>query len=135
MEAFELYGTNKTASFSDVDASAWYAPYVNGAVELGIVNGKTDSVFGVGDAVTRQDACVMIDRALKLSGEVYEEAQFKDTSAISDYAKSSVSVLYGYGVINGMGDGSFAPFATCTRAQAAKIISSTLSLYNSLNLR
>lgn len=135
MEAFELYGSNKTASFSDVDSSAWYAPYVNGAVELGIVNGKTDNVFGVGDAVTRQDACVMIDRALSLSGEIYEEAQFKDTSSISDYAKSSVSVLYGYGVINGMGDGSFAPFATCTRAQAAKIISSTLSLYNSLNLR
>lgn len=134
IEAFKLGTSNASTQFVDIDSAAWYAPYVKGGVALGIVNGKSATEFGVGEAVTRQDACVMIDRALSLSGEISEEIDFDDAAQISDYAKSAVATLSGYGIVKGVGNGRFDPQGICTRAQAAKIISSALSITNSLGL-
>ena len=47
-------------------------------------------------------------------------AAFDDADKIN--YKEAVDVLTGIGVINGMGDGTFAPQGTLTRAQAAKIV-------------
>ena len=134
MEAFKVSTTTAGKDFADVDGGAWYAPYVNGGVANGIINGKSDNVFGVGSAVTRQDACVMIDRVLGLSGDISEEISFADKAEIADYALKSVAALSGYGIVNGVGNNTFNPGGVCTRAQAAKIISQALSISNSLNL-
>ena len=53
---------------------------------------------------------------------------FTDESEISDYAKEAVSYLASAGIINGMGDGTFAPAGTVTRAQAAKVVYGLLNL-------
>ena len=103
-------------------------------MEKGIVNGKSESVFGVGESITRQDACVMIDRALSLSKETNESLNFKDAQDIADYAKASVAALSSYGVVNGVGANEFNPGGLCTRAQAAKIIANMLSVCNSLGI-
>lgn len=134
MEAFNISTTSSGKDFADVDNSAWYAPYVNGGVANGIINGKSATEFGVGSAVTRQDACVMIDRVLGLSGNISEEIGFADKNEIADYAVKSVAALSGYGIVNGVGNNAFNPGGVCTRAQAAKIISQALSISNSLNL-
>lgn len=134
MEAFKVSTTTAGKDFADVDGGAWYAPYVNGGVANGIINGKSATEFGVGSAVTRQDACVMIDRVLGLSGNISEEISFADKAEISDYALKSVAALSGYGIVNGVGNNAFNPGGVCTRAQAAKIISQALSISNSLNL-
>lgn len=134
MEAFGLATSNEAIAFADVDASAWYAPYVRGAVKQGIITGKSEGNFGVGDALTRQDACVIIDRALGLSSGVSEEVNFADKSDISEYAKSAVAALAGYGIINGVGNNEFAPKTICTRAQAAKIVAGAISICNSLGI-
>ena len=55
---------------------------------------------------------------LELSGT----AAFSDENEISDYAKNAVSHLAGTGIVNGVGNGLFAPKDAVTRAQAAKII-------------
>ena len=55
-------------------------------------------------------------------------ATFGDADSISTYAKDAVGALSGAGIINGMGDGNFAPGAFATRAQAAKIIYNVLAL-------
>ena len=47
--------------------------------------------------------------------------QFSDGDQIQN--KEAVSVLTGLGVIDGMGDGTFQPQGTLTRAQTAKLIS------------
>ena len=46
---------------------------------------------------------------------------FTDADSISDYAMASVTALCNAGIIDGMGDGSFAPTGSLTRAQAAKV--------------
>ncbi|MGI6205783.1 MAG: S-layer homology domain-containing protein [Anaerovoracaceae bacterium] len=48
-------------------------------------------------------------------------SQFTDADSITN--KEAVSVLVGLGVINGMGDGTFAPQGDVTRAQVATLIS------------
>ena len=112
--------------YTDVDSAAWYAPYVVTASKLAISNGKSESVFGIGESITRQDAAVMLYRCLdKLSSDchqVREAKLFEDDNDIADYAKEAVYQLYECNVINGVSDNVFSPAESLTRAQAAKLI-------------
>ncbi len=122
------FGVNAQAAdtlFTDVDASAWYAPYVSEAVKLGIVTGISDTAFGTGSSITREQMAVMTVRMLEYTGKKLnaEEVNFTDFDAISQYALDAVSKLCALDIINGMPDGSFAPGESLTRAQAAKVIS------------
>lgn len=49
-------------------------------------------------------------------------ASFSDADEISEFAADGVAALSRAGIINGVGDGCFAPKATAKRAEAAKII-------------
>ena len=49
-------------------------------------------------------------------------AAFSDQDQISEWAKESVAAITGAGIMNGMGDGTFRPQSTATRAQAAVIL-------------
>lgn len=107
--------------FSDVLAGAWYEKYISAAVAEGIVSGKDDGTFGVGENITRQDMAVMMCRALK--AEVLSESvEFADDADISEYAKSSVYTMKNKGIINGFADGNFMPKKNATRAEAAVMI-------------
>ena len=74
----------------------------------------------MGEPITRQDVCVIAAKLLKNAEN--EDSSFTDWDEVADYAKESVARLAGAKIISGMGDGSFGPRRTCTRAQAAKII-------------
>ena len=111
--------TNANTAFSDVDSGAWYAPYISAAVKAGIINGYSESIFGVGNYITRQDVAVILSRIAKLQGS--SEIAFADEADISDYAKEAVQVLSANGIINGS-DGAFMPKNNCTRAETAVMI-------------
>ena len=121
--AFEMKADSATCSYSDVPKAAWYYESVAIATEKGITKGYGNT-FGTGTSITREDAAVMIYRIIEAAQA--EAEAFSDDSVISSYAKDAVYALAGNGVINGMGDGSFAPKASLTRAQAAKIIFTAL---------
>lgn len=114
---------NVQTNFRDVPSDAWYAPYVAAAHEKGWVNGLTDSEFGTGIHITRQDAAVMIARALSLSGGIDGDIDFTDNMQIADYAAESVILMHKHGFIDGNPDGSFNPDGLLTRSQTAKILS------------
>ncbi len=111
-------------SFADVPETEWFAPYVSTAKEIGLVNGVSPTEFGVGQNITREQMAAMIYRAGNLLGYVPNGApkSFTDAISISDYAVEAINALTAGGVINGMSDGSFAPSATATRAEAACMI-------------
>ena len=117
-ETFEIPPVYKTAEFEDCNPSAWYAGYIAAATEAGIINGSGGRVYP-DSPISRQDVCVILARILKKTGET---PGFTDTEKISEYAKDSVAALVSLGIVNGMGDGSFNPVGTATRAQAAKMI-------------
>ncbi len=110
-------------SFTDVEKGRWYTGYIATAKALGITYGKSDGSFGIGEALTREDAAVLCFRALNIESDVSaDELNFKDKDSISDYAKQAVAQMVKLGIINGKNDGNFAPKAYCTRAEAAKIL-------------
>ena len=120
-----LLGVDEVSSdinFSDVSDSAWYAKTVKAAAYEGIVMGKGDGSFGVGENITRQDMAVMLYRALKLNEEALEDSKFPDDEDIADYAKKAVYGLKEKSVFSGYSDGSFKPNELATRAQAAVVI-------------
>lgn len=133
IDAFKINAKSEAASFEDVNALAWYAPYVATGVGAGITTGKNSKVFGVGEAITRQDVCTMIVRALGMEIPESSKPTFKDTNDIASYAQGAVAVLTEYAVINGFGDNTFRGSEVCTRAQAAKIIAKALNVANVLN--
>ncbi len=114
---------NRETAFSDISAERWSAAYIAAAANRGIVNGYEDGAFKPEAPVTRQDAAVMLLRALERAGRTF--ADTKDTSDSADiapYAAEAVAKLCAAGVINGYEDGTFKPLQTLTRAQAAQLI-------------
>ncbi len=125
--AMELSPAQGASHFSDVNPNEWYAPYVNALFEKGVIKGKTEEKFGVGEEVTREELCTMIYRAMPeiFKGE-YSEVSFSDNVNIADYSKEAVKALAGEKIVNGYSDGSFLPKNSCTRAEAAKIVYSVI---------
>lgn len=111
-----------TKVFADVNESDWYFAYVNKAYAMGLVKGNEKGNFNPNAQITREDMATMIYRLIGNDENKGDVNVFTDAVNISDYAKNAVSYLYVSNIINGMGDGSFAPKSMATRAQAAQII-------------
>jgi len=114
----------QNAMFTDVKQGEWYYDYVQTAVSLGLASGYGDS-FGVGDSITREDMAVMIYNCAKQKGVTLNaegEEVPADYAEISGYAKEAVTSMYQAGIINGIGEGQFAPKMHATRAQAVKLL-------------
>lgn len=125
---FGITSDGKASAFEDVLTDDWAYSYVSGAVEAGIVNGYSDTVFGKNDYITRQDMAVLIYRAAKASGAELDKitsVSFVDAAEIASYAKDAVESMSAAGIINGI-DGSFVPLGNATRAQAAKMLAGFL---------
>ncbi len=112
--------------FSDVPGDAWYYESVMRAYACGLVTGIDGERFGVGMPITREQLCTIVFRAINLLDINIESEPtavvLSDKDSISEYAVEAVEAMYRAEIVNGMGDGSFAPKQTATRAMAAKII-------------
>jgi hypothetical protein len=116
-------GTGATP-FTDVAAGEWFAPYVAAAVQAGIVQGLTPTVFGPNAPLSREDMAVLLARALHLTRSV--ALHFTDDAEIAPAAVAGVEAAVAAGYLNGFPDGSFEPLAAATRAQAAKVLALVL---------
>ena len=115
--------SDKTADYKDVNGE-WFAPYVGACSEAGIISGY-DGYFRPNDNITRQEMAVIIVNAysyLEKQGANGGIDNFTDKAEIADWAKAAVDTASSVGLISGMGDGTFAPNANATRAQAASIV-------------
>ena len=124
--AFALTENGGAKSFNDVNDSDWFAKYVRILSSNGVIGGISDTEFGAGRAVTRQDAAVILARLIK--AENVTSSPFADDADIADYAKSAVYSLKDSGIISGYADGTFRPDGSITRAEAATLIHNILKL-------
>ena len=109
--------------FDDEKDGEWYLGYISAARKNNIVSGKGDGSFGIGEAISRQDAAVILYNILKNNGLSNDKGiDFADSDMISDYAIDAINVLSANSVINGVGDNMFSPLGRLTRAEAAKLI-------------
>lgn len=116
--------------FTDVDADAYYAPYVSWASANGIVNGTGNGTFSPDSDISREQMCAIFVRYLRdylkqdLSGYQASVDIFADADEISSWAVSEVALAQAMGLVQGSDseDGMiFRPQASVTRAEAATI--------------
>ena len=134
--AFRLPESKQKAAFSDVDAEAWYAPYIASAAEAGIINGMGDGRFGAGMPVARQDIAVMLVRAAETLGYALPDSEetsvFSDSQDIALYAADSVRKLKALEAANGDEQNQFLPKRHASRAETAKLVCIVLQKLNLL---
>ncbi len=132
VRAFGLESADGELDFTDVSTEDWYYSVVVAAAKNGIVQGVGSSEFQPEANISRQDMAVMIDRAAKRKNITFEKGEtaavFSDTDQIAPYALEAVGEMTLAGIINGNGDGTFAPQANATRAQSAKMIAAVLTM-------
>ena len=132
IKAIGVQDQGGASDFSDVQPADWYYDAVRIASGCGIIKGVADGRFAPEENIKRQDMAVMLTRALEYLNiappEKNPPLMFEDASMIDSYAADSVAVMQQAGIINGMGDGRFAPQANATRAEAAKMIDALYTL-------
>lgn len=116
-------------SFVDVKGSDWFYREVMTAKNLGIISGAPGNYFYPNKPITREDAAVIITRALMALGKPLKSSKpevlnvFKDVSQISVYAVLSVASMYSEKIITGKESNILAPKDYTTRAEAAVLLS------------
>ncbi len=125
VEAFRFYIKGSIA-FEDVKEEDWFYPYIVRAYNSGVVLGISETEFGSGRAIIRQDLAVMIYNALRAATALPEQTEeykpFADQEAISGYAVEAVKVLRQAGIVSGDESGFFHPQSCASRAETAKMI-------------
>ncbi len=123
-----LDGDNETypqCSFTDVRENVWYTPYVNKAVAKGFTKGISETLFGIGKTLTRQETVTLIYNFCLFSGkECPAEGNlsvFTDTADTADWALDAFGWAVGKGIIAG-NNGRLNPRDSITRAELAQII-------------
>jgi hypothetical protein len=108
------------------------------AAQLGIVKGTGGDKFDPNGSLTREQAVTMLGRVVELAqfGEVGNGSQLKlgdreltfpDQAAIGTWAAAYVNYFVSHKVVDGTGDGTFAPTLPMTREQAMKVAVAALA--------
>lgn len=117
-------------SFKDVNGSEWYADVVTTASNYGLINGYEDGTFRPQTQITRQEAMVLIARAMTVTGmetaasagNVQQWTDYADAEQVASWAKEAVTSSIYAGLVSGRGKDNIAPNQSMTRAETAVII-------------
>lgn len=124
---------SKSSRFTDVNSSAYYAPYIEWAAENGVVSGLGDEKFSPDTAITREQMAVILmnfanKAGIQLSEGTGDTSLFADDEKISSWSKESVYKIKNLGIIGGRSDGSFDPQGMTTRAEVASMLSKFINM-------
>lgn len=112
-------------AFSDVPAASWAYPYIETAVQHGILTGYQDGTFRPNSNVTRAQLAKLLVLARGWTPLNPPSARFSDVGP-SDWAYQFVETAADTGAVAGYADGTFQPGAPASRAQVAKILATGL---------
>jgi 2',3'-cyclic-nucleotide 2'-phosphodiesterase/3'-nucleotidase/5'-nucleotidase len=127
VRAFKLE-TAPVGSLADVRYDKWYYREVMIAENFGIISGDAANRFYPETPITREEIAVMVFKALQASGRKFNVhdntvlEKFIDKHNISPHAVSSMAVLAGEGIMEGLQGNTIGPKYPATRAQAAVFI-------------
>ncbi|WP_199622183.1 S8 family serine peptidase [Paenibacillus alkalitolerans] len=140
VRALGLKENKEAAKFSDVSSGQWFAGAVGAAAQSEIVTGFEDGEFKPNEKVTREQMAVMISRAMKFAGKPAEgaikinlQSKYKDGAKISTWAQEAVLAANEAHIVTGRPDGSFAPGADASRAEAATMLKRLLAYLEFIN--
>ncbi len=128
--ALKLELVDSAFPFTDVEQDHWSYPFIRTAYHAGITSGISDTFFGRGMDISRQDLCVMIWQGIQACDIEIEQNTpaviFADEEQFADYAREAISQLQQAGIVAGDELGRFNPQESATRAETARIIYSML---------
>ena len=110
--------------FTDIEIGSYYEKAIAWANANGIVSGISKDFFAPSEPITREQMASIIYRYATFKGydiTTSGSTAYTDNSDISDYAKDAVTWAAEKSIMTGNTDGSFAPKANTTRAQAAAV--------------
>ena len=105
--------------FTDVEAGAWYIPYVNEIVEKGLMNGIGNNQFAPNSQLTRAEFAQIIWNNF-MNKEVSGTEPFRDTAGT--WYEDAATFCRQYDFITGYADGSFGGDDLITRQQMITIL-------------
>lgn len=94
-------------------------------VDLGIVNGKSDTNFGATDTLERTALAKMVYIALTGTDDASMYADmnvFSDVTAANCWAAGFINYCYSVDILSGVGGDRFSPYSSLTVAQTAKAL-------------
>ncbi|MFH5183647.1 S-layer homology domain-containing protein [Paenibacillus sp. TAB 01] len=119
-------GELKDAQFNDINES-WAKEAILALASNGIINGYEDGTFQPEANITRAEMVAMIARIINLT-----TVQGTNGTAFTDIGDSwnqdQIEAAAKAGIINGQGEGSFAPDNNSTRAEALTVLLRSLEL-------
>ncbi|TVX95341.1 glycoside hydrolase [Cohnella terricola] len=126
-----LFGLSPVAgavpAFKDVPRESWFYPWAQAGVATGIAQGTTSRTFEPNRKITRQEAAVLMTRALKQEPASSAHPRYKDEDSIASWAMPYVKRLSELALIEGDTSGNFRPDAPLTRQEAAVILDRVLT--------
>jgi len=115
--------------FTDVPETHTHFSAIEELAENSIINGYPDGNFNPEGSITRAEFTAILCRAIigknAVIGFMGQPTNFSDVPP-SHWASGYINAAYNHGLVNGMGDGTFAPEASVTFAQAIKMVVSVL---------
>lgn len=112
-------------TFTDL-TDDWYRDAVQWAVANGIAEGYNAQTFGPNDLVNREQMCVFLGRFLDYLGwtlnESSESIAFADSDSISPWATEDVDYCTRTGLVEGVGENTFAPLQSASRMEVSTLL-------------
>ncbi len=115
------YQTTTQNSYKDLPQEAYYTPAVLRAAAAGVITAD-EGYIRANQNLTRQEAAVMVAKALNLAPASSTNADHSDLKSISSSNRGYVYAVLNAGYMNGHDDGTFEPNGKITRAQVMSII-------------
>ena len=120
--------SNMRSPFADLKAG-WYQDAVTWCYNNNVVNGTSATTFDPDSNITREQMVAMLYRYSKQTVQSTDAVKaFKDANSISKYAVPAVAWAVQNHIVNGMGNGTFAPQGLSTRAQLAAVLNRYMEL-------
>ena len=113
----------------DINAKDWFYAEIRKGIQSGIVQGDAEGYVRPNDFVTREEAIVMLQRALVPIEPVVLNKDFKDTDEISKWAKKAIVTFVKENYIKGYEDDTLRPQNYITRAEVVKMIQNIVDVY------
>lgn len=117
----------KANDFTDVSRSDWYYQFVDYVTSKGYFNGVADKTFAPADNMTRAMFVTVLFRFDGAKGDRSQSA-FTDV-APGEWYTDAINWAAANRIVDGVGNGKFAPNDPITRAQMCTMIERYLALY------
>ena len=115
-----LCGAAMAANFTDT-ATFWAKPAIDNLASYNLISGYQDATFKPDATITRAEFAAIVSKALKLNASGSVMTSFADVPS-QHWASPAIDAAVKGGLMTGYPNGSFAPNANISRAEAIAVL-------------